>query len=230
MFQEGDEYGMKSEELSFQFKARYFQSGEINKLTKNVIIAFHGYGQLAKYFLRKFESIVNDETVVIAPEGLHHFYLEDVNSRNKTKNNRVGATWMTRENRLMDIENYLMYLNTLYKKELEGRNIDLTILGFSQGAATATRWILQGDINFNKLILWAGIFPPDMNFEEGHEILKDKSVFHVIGNNDPFVTDERIKEMTRLCGKLSINPHQVSFQGGHEIDAETLKKILVQDS
>jgi predicted esterase len=213
-------------ELSFQYKARYFKSGNITEATKQILFVFHGYGQLAKYFLRKFDGIANEETIVFAPEGLHHFYLEDINTRNQTKNNRVGATWMTRENRLMDIENYLLYLNTILDKELQQKNIPVTVLGFSQGAATATRWVLQGQVPFKKLILWAGIFPPDMDFDEGHEILKNKAVYHVVGDSDPFVTDERTDEMRYLCERLSIAPKQISFMGGHEIETATLQKVL----
>lgn len=217
---------MKSEEVIFNFKARYFKSGNITAATKQIVFVFHGYGQLAKYFLRKFETFANEETVIIAPEGLHHFYLEDVNSRNQTKNNRVGATWMTRENRLMDIENYLAYLNSILYRELASRKIPLTVLGFSQGAATATRWVLQGNIEFNKLILWAGIFPPDMNFEEGHQILSGKSIYHVIGEDDPFVTDERKAEMEVLCNQLAIEPTRITFKGGHEMDTAALARVL----
>lgn len=219
---------MKSEALSFNFKARYYKSGDITSKTKQVLIVFHGYGQLAKYFIRKFDTVANDTRVVIAPEGLSHFYLEDINKRSQNGNHRVGATWMTRENRLVDIDNYLAYLNAVLLKELDGSDISVIVLGFSQGAATATRWVLQGHFQFDKLILWAGIFPPDMDFEKGHEILKDKPVLHVLGQDDPFVTDERLAEMNQLCEKLSIAPIQIKFDGGHEIDSCTLQKVIDQ--
>ncbi len=217
---------MKHEEFLFHYKARYFKSGEITYATKQIVFVFHGYGQLAKYFLKKFDNVADEETVVIAPEGLHHFYLEGVNKRSKTKNNRVGATWMTRENRVMDIENYLTYLNAILAKEINGRTIPLTVLGFSQGAATATRWVLQGTIHFEKLILWAGIFPPDMDFDKGQQILKGKSIYHVIGEDDPFVNGEKIEEMRLFSKQLDISPVQISFKGGHELDSATLLKVL----
>ena len=50
-------------------------------------------------------------------------------------------------------------------------------------------------IKFDKFILWAGIFPPDMNFDSGKEILKDKKVITVYGDQDPFITPERMEEM-----------------------------------
>jgi hypothetical protein len=40
----------------FDFKARYYKLGEINKDTVQVWFVLHGYGQLAQYFLRKFRD------------------------------------------------------------------------------------------------------------------------------------------------------------------------------
>src|SRR5687767_5276492 len=144
---------MQELNVSFNFQARYFKVGEINEHTKAVWFVLHGYGQLAQYFLTKFNALTTQGVCVIAPEGLSRFYLEDVNTRNQTGNNRVGATWMTRENRLMDIENYITFLDTVYQAEVGNRLIPVTILGFSQGAATASRWAVQNNIKYERLIL-----------------------------------------------------------------------------
>jgi predicted esterase len=214
---------MKEFEVSFNFKARYYTLGEITPATQKVWFVFHGYGQLAQFFLRKFSPLENGETCIIAPEGLSHFYLEDVASRSQTGNNKVGATWMTRENRLADIENYITYLNYVFEKVIPRTfKGQITLCGFSQGAATVSRWALYGNAPFHRLILWAGIFPPDMDFKRGTEILSDKDVIEVFGNKDPFLTDERLKEMTQLNNQLGINPRLVSFDGGHEVNSEIL--------
>src|SRR5690349_2972850 len=162
--------------VNFNFKARYFKLGEINSQTKSVWFVLHGYGHLAQYFIKKFKPLEGKGVCVIAPEGLSRFYLEDVNTRNQTGNNRVGAAWMTRENRLMDIESYLTFLNAVYKSEIGNRSLPVTILGFSQGAATASRWAVQSNIRYERLILWSGIFPDDMDFEKSKEVLKTKQV------------------------------------------------------
>lgn len=164
---------------------------------------------------------------MIAPEGLSKFYLEDVTSRARTGNNRVGATWMTRENRLADIDNYLTYLNTIYLKEVpQNFRGEITFLGFSQGATTATRWAIEGNAVFNQLVLWAGILPSDMNFETAHEKLKDKKIIEVFGKTDPYLTDERLKEVTSLHERLNINPKLIEFDGGHEINQDVLVKLI----
>jgi predicted esterase len=212
--------------VTFDFQARYFKIGELNKHTKGIWFVLHGYGQLAQYFLTKFNILTTHGVCVIAPEGLSRFYLEDVNTRNQTGNNRVGASWMTRENRLMDIDNYIRFLNTVYKTELESYpELPVTLLGFSQGAATVSRWALQ-DIKYEKLILWSGILPNDMDFEKGKEVLKNKIVLQVYGKNDPFLTNARIDEMKELADKLGIKSLPLVFEGGHEIHEQTL--LLVQ--
>lgn len=211
----------------FNFKGRYFKIGEINNQTKAVWFVLHGYGQLAQYFLPKFKSLVAHNVCVIAPEGLSHYYLEDVSTRGRTGSTRVGASWMTRENRLTDIENYITYLNSVFQREIGGhKNLDVTILGFSQGAATASRWALSDSIYFKRLILWAGILPPDMDFEKGKQLLKQKEVRIVYGKHDPFLSETRFGEMKTLSEKLEINPEPLVFDGAHEIHEATLLTLL----
>jgi predicted esterase len=218
---------MQELQVAFNFKARYFKLGEINNATKAVWFVLHGYGHLAKYFIKKFETLTKHEICVIAPEGLSRFYLEDVNTRSKTGNNRVGSTWMTSENRLADIENYIQFLNTVYTTELKTYpNVPVTLLGFSQGAATISRWALNNSVAFNDLILWAGIFPNDMDFEKGKELLKSKKVYQVYGSKDPFLTEARIEEMKSLSEKIGVTSPPLIFDGGHELHEETLLKLI----
>jgi predicted esterase len=218
---------MQELQVTFNFKARYFKLGEINKQTKAVWFVLHGYGHLAKYFLKKFEQLTKHGICVIAPEGLSRFYLEDVNTRSKTGNNRVGSTWMTSENRLADIENYIQFLNTVYNVELIGHaKMPVTLLGFSQGAATVSRWALNNSVAFNDLILWAGIFPNDMDFEKGKEILKHKKVHQVYGSKDPFLTETRVEEMRSLSEKIGVTSPPIIFDGGHELHERTLLQLI----
>ena len=101
---------MQEHTLTVDFKARYYTLGQLNKDTRQIWFVFHGYGQLARYFIRKFAILTNQQILVIAPEGLSRFYIEKVESSGRP-NDRVGASWMTKENRTVDIENYLHYLN-----------------------------------------------------------------------------------------------------------------------
>jgi predicted esterase len=216
---------MKEQDVSFPFSARYYKLNEINASTRQIWFVLHGYGQLAQYFVRKFSTLAENDVCIIAPEGLSHFYLEELQASGR-KNDRVGATWMTRENRLMDIQNYCTYLTSVYKKEVKDLRIPVTILGFSQGSATASRWVLQDEITFARLILWAGIFPPDMDLHTGSKVLQSKDVYMVYGLQDPFITAERFAEMKAIAEKLNTPVKELTFDGVHDVDEPTLLKFL----
>lgn len=218
---------MNEETIHFNFQARYFKAGDIHSQTQQIWFVLHGYGQLARFFIKKFSSLGNPHTCIIAPEGLSHFYLEDIVSRSQSGNQKVGATWMTRENRLMDIKNYIHYLNTIYQREVPTAFTgQINVLGFSQGAATASRWALDGAVQFHRLILWAGIFPPDMDFKQAAELFSKKEIIEVYGDEDPYLTVDRLKEVTQINERLGINPRVIKFKGGHEINTEILNQLI----
>jgi predicted esterase len=218
---------MEFDSVAFQFEARFATLGTLTPKTKSIWFVIHGYGQLAQYFIRKFAPLESEDIFVVAPEGLSRFYLEDLTSRVQTGNNRVGASWMTKENRQMDVDNYIRYLDTVFHKIVDAeKNIPVTVLGFSQGAATASRWVTHGGIHFQRLILWAGVFPPDMDFVHAREQLHAKETHLVYGNADPFLNDTRFAEMKTVAEKLKIEPVITTFEGGHDIDPVALKKFI----
>lgn len=207
---------------SFQFKAQYFQTSKITDNTKEVWFVLHGYGQLAKYFIRKFQDIASEELVIIAPGGLSRFYLEGFSGR-------VGATWMTKEDRLIDIDNYINYLEAVYEQVTSSiaskHTIQFTFLGFSQGAATVTRWLQYHSNDFKRLIIWAGSFPYDMNIAKLSHKLNQKSVFMVRGTEDPFIKEEVKEQQQKFINQLGISVRHFTFKGKHELDSNTLQEI-----
>ena len=217
---------MSLQYINFSFKARFASLGHIEKSNSHIWFVLHGYGQLAPYFIKKFEPITDLNTLVIAPEGLSRFYLEDVTKRVATGNNRVGATWMTREDRLVDIENYLQYLTSVFQHVKKfSPNASVTLVGFSQGAATATRWAQQNPQFFKRLILWAGILPEDLSLSESNQHFKSLPLHIVYGTNDPFLTDEQLMQQQTIETKTGLKAEITTFTGGHEIDKETLLKF-----
>jgi predicted esterase len=211
--------------IDFTFQARYFTLGNRTRPSQ-IWLVLHGYGQLASYFIQKFSRLEEHNILVIAPEALSRFYMEGTEKRMTTGDTRVGASWMTREERLTDISNYLRFLDEVYFKEVSDSSIPVTILGFSQGAATATRWVLNGRIRFDRLILWAGILPPDIDFPAGRDILKEKDILMVYGKSDPFINDTRFAELDDLSAKLGIIPRKIEFDGRHTIDEKTLLTLV----
>jgi predicted esterase len=217
---------MSAQHIDFSFRGRYYKTGELTASTRQLWFVLHGYAQLAQHFIKKFAALEEHNICVIAPEGLSRFYLEPLSNRMQTGDSRVGATWMTKEDRQTDIDNYLTYLNAIYRHETAHVAVPVTVLGFSQGAATASRWIADGQVNADRFILWAGILPPDMNFEAGREALKGKQTYMVYGTEDPYLNDSRFAELDVLTEKLGIRPQRIIFAGQHEMHTPTLLRFV----
>ena len=164
----------KSFEIKTSKTQRYFTHGDLKKATK-LLIVLHGYGQLAEHFIRKFHQLP-ENYYIVAPEAMHHFYLNG-------SSGRVGASWMTKENRINNITDNNEYLNNLVDfLQTENEFSELLVLGFSQGGATAARWNAQRK-DIDQLILWASIFPPDL---EESSFSNSKNGTFVIGKQDEF--------------------------------------------
>ncbi|MCB9335984.1 MAG: dienelactone hydrolase family protein [Flavobacteriales bacterium] len=204
---------IKHHNISVKRTATYSTIGAINT-AQTIWFVLHGYGMLAKYFIKKFEPIANDKTLIVAPDGLSKFYTQGFYGR-------VGATWMTKEDREEEITDYVNYLNQLYDHILsqnENQNVKINLLGFSQGGATVSRWVANGKVKFDNLILWASVFPDDMNFES----LDASNTFVLYGDEDEFATNENVQKQKDLLAQSGIDFKMISFTGTHDIPKEVL--------
>ncbi len=198
--------------------ATYYTLGDV-KTAKTIWFVLHGYGMLAKYFIRKFNPILNGEVAVIAPEGLSKFYTQGFYGR-------VGATWMTKEDREDEIKDYINYLNNLYDAILlENKNTatKINIVGFSQGGATASRWVADKKVIPTNFILWSSVFPDDMDFKVFGDTF---NTFILTGNNDEFATDKHLKKQQKILNNTKLNFKLIEFEGTHDIP----KKVLVEQT
>ena len=204
--------------IQIQKTARYYTLGDRTEKTENIWFVCHGYGQLASHFIRKFDGIADEENLVIAPEGFHRYYLDE-------KHERTGASWMTRDDRLDDIDDYVAMLDRIHDEVAESFEGKIILLGFSQGVATVARWYGMGKVKAHHLILWAGVFPPDLPLEKEHWNF-DRSHNHlVIGNKDEYFDEDRKEKVLSEIREKGIKFDYYTFDGGHTIDRETLNHI-----
>jgi predicted esterase len=205
--------------LRVQRTARYFTLGGESGMPKTIWFVLHGYGQLAGQFVRYFADLADADTLVVAPEAMNRFYLVSADKA-PARDRPVGATWMTREDRESEIADYVEYLEALHD-EITGKNGSespavINLVGFSQGAATATRWVMHGRARIDRLVLWGGTLPPDADLQHG-AALRGVPLTLVIGSRDHLITDDMIaSEKARLDG-LGIGYDVVPFDGGHVI-------------
>lgn len=208
-------------EIVIQKTARYFTSVTQTTEIKNIWFVCHGYAQSAEYFIKNFEPIANNETLIIACEGLHRFYLNGFNGK-------VVASWMTKEDRLSDIKDYINYLDSVYKEISQKYNINeaiINVLGFSQGGATVCRWLSETKHKVDNLILWASIFPPDIKFTDSLNIFNNIDTYILVGNEDEFVNEDEVNKHTADLEELKIKYTFLPFAGKHKIYPEPLLQL-----
>ncbi len=202
--------------------ARYAMLGQMSEHTTDVWFVVHGYGQLAPFFIKKFEAILNNNTVIIAPEALSRFYMEGFTGR-------VGATWMTREERQSEITDYVNYLNLVYDTVLENTDVSkikIHVLGFSQGTTTVCRWLMNAHARFDKLILWAGYFGNGIEDVLSPDLVTQKEVHFVYGNQDEFLSKIDTMAYEQNLTKNIPNIKIRTFEGGHSIPIDELKAMV----
>lgn len=212
--------------LTVQRTARYYTLGEFTEQTKNIWFCLHGFGQLAQYFSRKFTDFADSQTLIVIPEGLSRSYLNG-------DYQRVGASWITREDRDHEIHDFLAYLNSLYALILNGRDATefrITLLGFSQGAATACRWLNAGYIRADRLILWAGYFPSGLTEMIHPAKLTDIDCHYVYGRQDDYFAQINDPDGYLQRLKTEVPALRLTvFEGGHRVDPAVLKVLLTAD-
>lgn len=219
---------MEERHLEVTRTARYCVLGAEVERPAEVWYVLHGYRQLAGRFLRRFAPLADGTRLVVAPEGLSRFYVEEATGRHGPRS-VVGATWMTREDRENEIRDYVAYLDRLAAVVSAGlpggADPGVTVLGFSQGVATASRWATYGAIRPERLILWGDYLPPDLDMPRAAEALADVDLVFVRGSGDRTLREDLAAEEAARIERAGIAHRRVAYEGGHEIDAPTLRAL-----
>ena len=100
---------INTHQISFKSSSSYISYNKLSPKTESIWFVFHGYGQLSRYFIRRFDVLDKEKNYIIAPQGLSKFYLDK-----EYKN--VGASWLTHEENEMDLLNQQNYLTELFNE------------------------------------------------------------------------------------------------------------------
>ncbi|MEO5579917.1 MAG: phospholipase [Gemmatimonadaceae bacterium] len=207
--------------------ARFHMEGEPGPRVKNVWFVCHGYGQLAADFIREFDPVASVERLIIAPEGLSRFYLTGAEGFHGA-DTPVGSTWMTREDRSNEITDYVAYLDALYDQvfgAIDRAKVTVTVLGFSQGGATANRWVTQGHALADRLIMWGCLLASDSDLGAAATFFRKVELQIVYGTRDKFADTGMIADYENLLVENDIPYRLTTFVGGHRMDRETLRTL-----
>lgn len=208
--------------LQIEKKARYFQLGNPGNDTSIVWVVLHGYGMLSEFFIQKFKKLENKNTLILAPEALNRFYID-------TNYGRVGASWMTKDERQDDIKENIKYLNSLMDqiiKEIGHNRFKINVLGFSQGGATACRWLFKSGLKFENLIMWAGDIPKDTLTEDNRLKWNDMNTHLVMGKKDELINEEMKAKFLKLVTEYKLDYKLTLYDGDHRIYPDVLMELI----
>lgn len=208
--------------------ARYFALGDA-AAARETWVVLHGYGQLASYFVRHFAPHAEGR-LIVAPEALSRFYLESREHEAGAHGPRVGATWMTREDREAEIADYVRWLDLALDDAARGSDAPLHVLAFSQGTATACRWLdaraRAGARPASRLVLWAGDFPPEVDVAAPW--LRETRLTIVAASDDQFATPARVAALGARLDAAGVSYESVTFVGGHRIPSDVLASVFAR--
>jgi predicted esterase len=223
-----DERAIRSVSIAVKRSARLAMLGPAGPGVRELWYVLHGYGQLAAPFLEDFRAIDDGTRLIVAPEALSRFYEGDARAR-LHRDARVGASWMTREDRESEIADYIAYFDTVHQSLLARFGVEempvVSVLGFSQGGAAAARWVAGGRVNAARLVVWGSQLPPELDLADPGVPLRRTETVLVVGTTDVFATPKVVeKEVARLRA-ANLPFRFVSFNGGHRMDDDTLRAL-----
>jgi predicted esterase len=212
--------------------ARYYQIGTPNSLVRDVWVVLHGFSQLAADFAVPFQPLAADSRLIVVPEGLSKFYLDTRPGHSGAS--KVGALWLTREDRETEIVDIVNYLDRLYERileELASNGVDrdqlrVHALGFSQGGPAASRWAARGAAVIDHLVPWAHAIPQDVNLRALVERRPRLTIDMVYGTRDRFIGEDAVEEQRAVLESSGVHYTMHPFQGGHALNQVMLRHLM----
>ena len=177
-----------------------------------LLVGFHGYAEDADVHLDRLRSIPGaSRWLIVSIQGLHSFY--------RGRSSDVVASWMTRQNRDLMINDNRQYVSAVID---EVRRVwqpaaPTVFAGFSQGVAMAFRAAAVGRHQTSGIIALGGDVPPELATESLariHEALIGR------GEQDDWYTLQRFADDEARLRAAGTNVVVTTFDGGHEWTAD----------
>ena len=147
--------------------ARYLCLGEPSTAIEHVWVCLHGHGQPLAELAAHLQNLVAPECILLLPEALSRYEQpQDANADGIIDEApRTDAAWFAAETLLPDLTDLAVYLDALTAQVLATCPPDtpVTVLGYGHGAAAACRWLAGNGRAYDRLILVAPVFPPEID-------------------------------------------------------------------
>ena len=133
---------------------------------------------------------------------------------------------MTREERTFEIEDQIAWLQQAFEAFVGPlpRAVPVTVLGFSQGVAAASRWVASGKVHASRLICWGAALAPELDVGPASP-LRRSQLYLVLGSRDRYASPDKVSAERARLDAADLPYRFLSFEGGHRLDDATLKAI-----
>ncbi|MBO0360327.1 hypothetical protein J0X19_20370 [Hymenobacter sp. BT186] len=142
--------------------ARYYSLGEPGPTIRHVWFCLHSHNESVDGFATQLRPLDTPERLLILPEGLARF---DQPEGFTAEAGSPLAAWFASDATAYDLPDVAQYLEALSAQVLAAcpPHTTITVLGHGHGAAAACRWLANSRLRYDRLVLYAAVFPPEIN-------------------------------------------------------------------
>jgi predicted esterase len=173
-----------------------------------LLVGFHGYGEGAEAQLERMRRIPGaDRWLLASIQGLHRFY--------QRRDDRVVASWMTRQDRDLAIADNLAYVDAVIDalwRDYPGAP-RLVLSGFSQGVAMLFRAAAASSRAVAGVIAVGGDVPPEI---EAADLERVCQALVCRGSRDEWYTQTIFERDVLRLQQSGVGVRSLEFVGGHE--------------
>ncbi len=207
-------------EISYTSTNSYSTLNTLTHKTKTVWFVCHGMGYLSRYFLNYFKDLNAEENYIIAPQSQSKYYIAP-------KYKHVGGSWLTKENTVKETENIMRYFDAVLVAEQLPKNVNLIILGYSQGVSVAMRYVAKRQLYCNQLVLMSGGIPKELAADD-FDFLNGKTQISLIyGTKDEYMNKARMNnEKLRIYELFGDEVNITPFEGKHVVNVELINSLV----
>ncbi len=178
-------------------------------------IHFHGYAERGEEVCTLLAAHLPPDIHLLCPEGQARFYKRGLGGS-------VGSSWMTKDDRLLDIANIQRYIDAVLGGA--GGTEKIKVSAFSQGVPVAIRWLAQYRLKPQALYLAAARLP-EQPYLDTLATLMD-GVHFVTPKADELISAEDYeKEAARLI-EAGISTQRILPHTPHIFDAALMAREL----
>jgi predicted esterase len=87
------------------------------------------------------------------------------------------------------------------------------------------RWVARGKADPDRVVLWAGVLPPELTSEEAAVLSRRAPVTILLGRQDEFANPDLVVAQEARLHELGVAHQTAIFAGAHEIVPDVLRRL-----